>query len=159
MPIHLAMHWCLADIIIITKSITIAIILIYLQMPIHLGMHWCLAAVDLRHMTINYYDRWLWRSWHRWWWSWLWSLKTCKLFRSLHHWSLTCSMGGNNSECLEELNDYLHEEYLAKKGIVFNVRLFSEKTLVSSNLIFLLLNSQSQTFHCRQESGRRSVWQ
>ena len=32
------------------------------QMPIHLGMHWCLAAVDLRHMTINYYDRWLWRS-------------------------------------------------------------------------------------------------
>ena len=33
--------------------------------------------------------------------------------------SLTCSMGGNNSECLAELNDYLHEEYLAKKGIPF----------------------------------------
>merc|ERR1719458_2191663 len=48
-----------------------------LLMPIHLGMHWCLAAVDLRHMTINYYD----------------------------------SMGGNNSECLAELNDYLHDEY------------------------------------------------
>ena len=29
-------------------------------------------------------------------------------------------MGGNNSECLAELNDYLHEEYLAKKGIVLS---------------------------------------
>ena len=37
-------------------------------MPIHLGMHWCLAAVDLRHMTINYYDRWFW-SWSLLWWS------------------------------------------------------------------------------------------
>ena len=30
---------------------------------------------------------------------------------------LLCSMGGNNSECLAELNDYLHEEYQAKKGM------------------------------------------
>ena len=25
-------------------------------------------------------------------------------------------MGGNNTECLAELDDYLHQEYLAKKG-------------------------------------------
>jgi len=59
-------------------------------MPIHLGMHWCLAGVDLRHMTINYYD----------------------------------SMGGNNTECLAELNDYLHEEYLAKKGKSLDAEVF-----------------------------------
>merc|ERR1712156_1363374 len=61
-----------------------------LLMPIHLGMHWCLATVDLRHMTINYYD----------------------------------SMGGNNTECLAELDDYLHQEYLAKKGKSLDAEVF-----------------------------------
>ena len=36
----------------------------------------------------------------------------CCIFNPFHPFS----MGGNNSECLAELNDYLHEEYEAKKG-------------------------------------------
>ena len=36
----------------------------------------------------------------------------CRIFHPFHPFS----MGGNNSECLAELNDYLHEEYEAKKG-------------------------------------------
>ena len=58
-------------------------------------------------------------------------------------------MGGNNSECLEELNDYLQEEYLAKKGIVFNVCLFSVQTLVFYNLIFVELSKSDIPLQAR----------
>ena len=103
------------------------------QMPIHLGMHWCLATVDLRHMTINYYDRlarWLCQS-----------IVGGKMYLKGAH-ILTCppssyltltqilkphSMGGNNTECLAELDDYLHQEYLAKKGANSLFSIFGQK--------------------------------
>merc|ERR1712012_96922 len=34
------------------------------------------------------------------------------------------SMGGNNTECLAELDDYLHQEYLAKKGKTLDAEVF-----------------------------------
>ena len=37
------------------------------------------------------------------------------------------SMGGNNTECLAELDDYLHEEYLAKKGANSLFSIFGQK--------------------------------
>ena len=48
------MHWWN---FVFIFAIFAIIVIFFSQMPIHLGMHWCLAAVDLRHMTINYYDR------------------------------------------------------------------------------------------------------
>ena len=37
------------------------------------------------------------------------------------------SMGGNNTECLAELDDYLHQEYLAKKGANSLFSIFGQK--------------------------------
>ena len=36
-------------------------------------------------------------------------------------------MGGNNTECLAELDDYLHQEYLAKKGANSLFSIFGQK--------------------------------
>ena len=62
---------------------------------------------------------------------WAYASEDCVLYLLLY------SMGGNNSECLEELNDYLHEEYQAKKGILFMFWLILRKTLAFGNLNFL----------------------
>ena len=42
------------------------------------------------------------------------------------------SMGGNNTECLAELDDYLHQEYLAKKGANSLFSIFGQKIDVQS---------------------------
>ena len=55
------------------------------------------------------------------------------------------SMGGNNTECLAELEDYLHQEYLAKKGANSLFSIFGQKIDVRSMF--------NPTNTSRQESG------